>query len=184
MLRKNFIKNKNFIRINLLKNYRFNLKNNVAHTLKQNYLLKSENYINKNTYASLVNFFVKKGKKQTVEKFFKKSVEQWILKGSKQNFSLMIDKAFINTKPFVGVVTKRKGSKNIYIPQKLSSKRSLFTALKWIRETTSSNQKFFENFVEELNKCSLKTSIVIKKREELLKLAEDNLSNLKKKSKI
>ena len=76
MLRKNFIKNKNFIRINLLKNYRFNLKNNVAHTLKQNYLLKSENYINKNTYASLVNFFVKKGKKQTVEKFFKKSVEQ------------------------------------------------------------------------------------------------------------
>ena len=184
MLNKKFIKNKNFLRINLLKKYRFNLKNNISTNLKQTYLLNSENYINKNTYGSLTNFFVKKGKKQTVEKFFKKSVEKWILSSAKQNFSSMIDKAFLNTKPYVGVVTKRKGSKNIYIPQKLSPKRSLFTALKWIRENASSNKKFFENFVEELNKCSLKTSIAIKKREELLKLAEDNLSNLKKKSKI
>ena len=92
----------------------------------------------------------------------------------------MIEFAFLHTTPYVGVKTKRKGSKNVYIPQKLSTKRSLYIAVKWIRENTGSNKKFFEGFIDELSKCSLKTSVVLKKREELLKLAEENLSNLKK----
>ena len=40
-------------------------------------------------------------------------------------------------------------------------------------------RNFYEGIVEELIECSLKKSPSLKKREDLYKLAEDNLGNLK-----
>jgi ribosomal protein S7 len=49
---------------------------------------------------------------------------------SPKNYENTLKNAFLNTTPYVSVKTKRKGSKNIYIPLKISPKRGKFLSAK------------------------------------------------------
>ena len=188
MLKKKFIKNKSLIWLEIRKISKENLKNKLKNYYKP--LTQQANGFKKITsfqyYYFLLQYLIKKGKKYTLEKIFKQSLIFWIKNYSKNNFLFTLNNAYINLIPHVSVITKRKGSKNIYIPYKLSSKKGRFLATRWLvlNSLLKKKRKFYEGILEELLECSLKTSISIKKKEELLKLAEENLHNLKKKRKF
>lgn len=192
LTKKTFIKNKNLIWLNVRKNSRINLKNKIYTQFKplnpksssnQIILEESGKYLNSFKYFYfLLQYLIKKGKKYTLEVLFKKSLVNWMQNHSSKKFSIILDSAYKNLTPHVGVITKRKGSKNIYIPYRLSKKKQNFLATKWIllNALAKKKRKFYDGILEELIECSSKTSISIKKKEELLKLAEENVHNLKK----
>jgi ribosomal protein S7 len=47
-----------------------------------------------------------------------------------KNFKTTLTNAFLNTTPYVSVKTKRKGSKNIYLPLKITKKRGKYLSAK------------------------------------------------------
>lgn len=188
MLEKKFIKNKSLIWLEIRRTAKQNLKNKLKNYYKPINqqtvgLKKSLSFAH---YYFLLQFLVKKGKKYSLEKIFKQSLIFWIQNYSKNSFLSVLSNAFNNLIPHVSVITKRKGSKNIYIPYKLSVKKGRFLATRWLvlNALLKKKRKFYEGILEELLECSLKTSTSIKKKEELLKLAEENLHNLKKKRKF
>lgn len=132
-------------------------------------------------YKKLLKYLIKKGKKNTLEILFRKGIIFWIKDIQNKDFNEVLMNAFLNTIPFINVKTKRKGSRNIYIPMKISEKKGDFLASNWILTNAFAKKKrnFYEGIVEELIECSLKKSPSLKKREDLYKLAEDNLGNLK-----
>jgi len=200
LTKKTFIKNKNLIWLNVRKNSRINLKTKIytcfrpltSQPVKTISLSKEEEekekalaikYLHSFKYFYfLLQYLIKKGKKYTLEVLFKKSLINWMQNHSTKKFSVILDSAYKNLIPHVGVITKRKGSKNIYIPYRLSKKKQNFLATKWIliNALAKKKRKFYDGILEELIECSSKTSLSIKKKEELLKLAEENVHNLKK----
>lgn len=132
-------------------------------------------------YTHLLQYILKKGKKNTLETQFKKGVLFWMKSNLQKNYKKTLTDAFLNTTPYISVKTKRKGSKNIYLPTKISKKRGQFLSAKWLLTNSFSKQKrnFYEGIVEELLESSLKKSLSVKKRDELHKLAEESLVNLK-----
>ena len=135
-------------------------------------------------YKQFLQYTIKKGKKETFEKTFRKSAISWIKNyTSKPFFTKIVNDAFLNTRPYLGVQTKRKGSKNIYIPIKLSLNRGNFLAAKWMLTNAILKKKrfFSDGILEELFESSVKKSSSVKKCVELHKLVEDNITNIKKK---
>jgi ribosomal protein S7 len=189
--KKKFIKNKNLIWLNLRKNSRINL--NVKIQKYFDPLIKQQapvEILDKNQqpvlkkeptfkyYYFLLQYLLKRGKKYTLEVLFKKSMLNWMQHNSSKKFVEILNLAYKNLIPHVGVITKRKGSKNIYIPYRLSQKKQT----KWVllNALAKKKRKFYDGILEELLECSTKTSVSIKKKKELLKLAEENVHNLKK----
>jgi ribosomal protein S7 len=83
--------------------------------------IRFKNSILKNTrknYTHLIQYVLKKGNKNKIENMFRFLLfflsKKYVLQ-NKFEFQFIL-KAFINTTPRVNVKTKRKGSKNIYIP--------------------------------------------------------------------
>ena len=77
-------------------------------------------------YFNLIQYTVKKGNKNKMENIFKKMLF-FMKTGSSLNNNLefdVINKAVENITPVVGIKTKRKGSKNIYVPFPLTESRS------------------------------------------------------------
>lgn len=133
-----------------------------------------------NSYQQLIQYLIKKGKKNTIENLFRKSILYWgTLDLEYKNFDYAIENALLKTTPYVGVRNKRRGSKNINIPFKLSKNKGKFLSAKWILSTakTKKKTKFYEGIVDEIIDSSLNKSISVKKCEELHKLAEDSLTN-------
>ena len=137
--------------------------------------------------ADLMQYGIKKGNKAKIENVFR-SLLFYITKtpSINNNFKFKdILKAFVETKPKISVKTKRKGSKNIYLPVTISKKRSKFLSSNWIlsnaREKT--NKKFYKNLAEELMESSKKNSLSFRKCNDLHKLAEASINNLKQKLK-
>jgi small subunit ribosomal protein S7 len=116
-----------------------------------------------------------------MEIIFKKGFLFWMKNLNQSNFDTILKTAFTNTTPVVGVKTARKGSKNIYVPTRLTPRRGKFLAAKWMSSNilTKKKHKIYESIVEELIESSSKKSTSAKKRDELHKLAEENLVNFK-----
>lgn len=132
-------------------------------------------------YKNFSQHLIKKGKKATVENSIKKGFAHWIKHIEQKNFDVVLQNAFLYTKPLVGVKPKRKGSKNIYLPLKLTERRSSFLSSKWMLTNAfaKNKRKFYEGVIEELIESSLKKSNSNKKCDELHKLAEESLVNIR-----
>ena len=104
----------------------------------------------------------------------------------KISYKKTLTDAFLNTTPHITVKIKRKGSRNIYIPKKLSEKHKQFLAAKWMltNAVLKKKRKLYEGVLEELVDSSLKNSSAIKKRDDLHKLAEENLRGPRRKFKF
>lgn len=124
---------------------------------------------------------IKKGKKSTLENIFRSGLKHWAKNIPNKSFNPVFKNAFLNTTPYVSVKTKRKGSKNIYVPLKITANRGKFLSAKWIISNASSRNKRYisEGIVDELIESSSKKSLSVKKRDELHKLAEESLVNLR-----
>jgi ribosomal protein S7 len=134
-------------------------------------------------YKILIQFALKCGNKNLMENIFKKGLIFWSKNENfeKNSFIFTIKNAFLNTNAIITVKTKRKGSRNIYIPKKLTKNHSKFLSNSWIIKNayTKNKNKFFEAVIDELIKSSSNESFSVKNRNDLHKLAEENIVNLK-----
>lgn len=132
-------------------------------------------------YKNFSQHLIKKGKKTTIENVFKKGVVHWMKTSDSIKFDTVLKKAFNAITPGIGLKTKRRGSKNIYIPYRLTERRSKYLSANWILTSALSRNKhkLHEKIVEELIETSLKKSSSNKKYSEMFKLAEESLINLR-----
>ena len=137
-------------------------------------------------YKSLMRYIVKKGNKHSLECLFHKGLIFWCKNIQPNFYESTLTNAFINTTPHVTVKIKRKGSKNIYIAKKLSENHKKYLAAKWMLTNAAlkKKRKLYEGIIEELFESSLKTSICVKKRNDLHKLVAETLPDPKKKKKF
>jgi len=77
-------------------------------------------------YKNFSQHLIKKGKKSTVESVFKKGLIHLMKNSDSLNFDQILTKSFKCITPGVGLKTKRRGSKNIYIPYRLTERRSKY----------------------------------------------------------
>jgi ribosomal protein S7 len=79
-------------------------------------------------YMDLMQYAIKKGNKNKMENIFRNLLFFMIKTPTiDSNFQFKsIATAFANTTPKISIKTKRKGSKNIYIPIAISSSRSQY----------------------------------------------------------
>lgn len=127
-------------------------------------------------------YLIKQGRQTTSEKIFNQMLKYWAKDSLNKNFKTTIETAFFNTTPHLGVRTKRKGSKNINIPVKLSGSKKLFLSRAWLLKNAllKKKRKFFQALFEEINESSQKKSASVKKRDDLHKLVFESLINFKK----
>lgn len=132
-------------------------------------------------YKHFLQYIVKKGHKHSLEILFRKGLHFWSQSFIENPFENTLKNAFFNTTPTIGVKVRRKGSKNIYIPKKLTFKHSKYLAAKWMLTNAFAKKKrnLHEAIIEELVESSLKKSLSAKKRDDLHKLAEESLVNFK-----
>jgi ribosomal protein S7 len=139
------------------------------------------------SFINLMQYAIKKGNKNKIENIFR-SLLFYIIKNPnlQNNFNFNdIFNAISNTSPKMSVKTKRKGSKNIYIPITITENHSKYLSSNWLitHSKLKNNNTFYKNLAEELNESSKKKSLSFKKCYEMHKLAEASLSNLKGKLK-
>lgn len=134
-------------------------------------------------YDLFSKYFIKKGKKHLIENEFRKLFLFWAKSKNieNKNFEKVLDTAFKNTTPKLSVKSKRKGSKNIFIPIKISENKGKFLSSTWLRTNALSKKKnnFYQGVLEEFIESSLKKSGSVKKYNELYSTIENNLFNLK-----
>lgn len=137
-----------------------------------------QNFIN-----NLIPYVIKKGNKNKIENIFR-TLLFYIIKNP-QIFNDFNYDQFLNSiknvTPALSVKTKRKGSKNIYLPIPITTARSKFLASTWLIKSAKTKQhtKFYKNLSEELLESAKKKSLSFKKCFELHKLVEASLSNIK-----
>ena len=133
-------------------------------------------------YRNFIQFATRKGKKETAEKLLRKSLFN-VAKKNKNQFWKSIDSAVTNTTISLNVKVKRRGSKNIYIPIKMKDSFSKFLSYSWILNSVKKRHenKFYDKFVNEILETAENKSSTSKKKMEIYKLIEENISNVSKK---
>ena len=136
-------------------------------------------------YINLIQYAIKKGNKNKIENIFR-SLLFFITRTPSlyNNFNFEdIKKAISNTSPSMGVTVKRKGSKNAYVPFKITPARSKFLSSKWIitHARLKTNKNFYKSLAEEIVNSSKKTSLSSKKRNDLHELSIASCKDLNKK---
>ncbi len=132
---------------------------------------------------NLIPYAIKKGNKNKIENIFR-TLLFYIIKNPQTftdfNYEFLLN-SIKNVTPSLGVKTKRKGSKNIYLPVPITKARSKFLASSWLIKNANAKQntKFYKNLSEEILESAKKKSASFKKCFELHKLAETSLSNIK-----
>ena len=96
------------------KRFAFQAKNMSSSLITRKMKSLQTSSINIQNYKHLLQYIIKQGKKNTVENYFRKGVFFWIQKNATKNFDLTLKNAFLNTTPYIGVKTKRKGTKKSY----------------------------------------------------------------------
>lgn len=132
-------------------------------------------------YKNFIQFATKKGKKETMENTLRKSLFD-VAKKNKVQFWTVVDKAVKNTTISLNVKVKRQGSKNIYIPIKIKDGYSKFLSYNWILKSAKKRHesKFHNKFINEIIETADNKSVTSKKKMEIYKLIEDNVSNISK----
>ena len=131
-------------------------------------------------YKKLMQFALQKGKKNKIETIFRKSLFYLVQNKKYKNQSAkIINRAVTLTTPYINVKTKRLGSRNIYIPKRMKKNFSEFLSSKWILESAKnrSENQFYKKLVNELIDIVTNKSNAAKKKQELHKLAAENLKN-------
>lgn len=91
---------------------------------------------------------------------------------------VIFHQALENCKPVVGLATIQRGGKNYQVPIPLTDTRRRFLAMKWLitecRENRHRRTHMYEKLSQELMAAFVKEGSVIKKRQDLHKMAESN----------
>ena len=122
-----------------------------------------------------INYVMKDGKKSTAEKLvygaFKKVAEV-----TKQEPTVIFEKALENASPMLEVKSKRVGGANYQVPMEVRPERKFMLATRWIIGAARSKKgkPMAEKLAEELIAASKNEGAAIKKKQDMHRMAEAN----------
>lgn len=126
--------------------------------------------------SKFANYVMLDGQKQTARTIVYKAVEDLAAKTKTKGIEAL-EKAVENVRPKVEVRSRRIGGANFQVPVQVSEKRQTALAFKWIIEAARSARKNTEFWVvlsRELQSAYNKEGPAIKKKEEVVRMAEAN----------
>lgn len=126
--------------------------------------------------TKFANYVMLHGQKQTARTIVYKAIED-LANRTKTKGTEALEKAVENVRPKVEVRSRRIGGANFQVPVQVSDRRQTALALKWIIEAARSSRKNTEFWVvlsRELQNAYNKEGVAIKKKEEVMRMAEAN----------
>jgi len=132
---------------------------------------------NSDLVAKFINRMMKDGKKNAAQKSFYTALE--ILAKDGQNALSLFETAINNVGPRVEVKSRRVGGANYQVPLEVRGERKNALAIRWIVEAARarSNREFHtfsEKLAAEILDASNNEGAAVKKRDNVLKMAEAN----------
>lgn len=132
---------------------------------------------NSGLVAKFINRMMKDGKKNAAQKSFYTALE--ILGEDGQNALSLFETAINNVGPRVEVKSRRVGGANYQVPLEVRGERKNALAIRWIVEaararSNSQFHTFSEKLAAELLEASKNEGAAVKKRDNVLKMAEAN----------
>lgn len=125
-------------------------------------------------FQKMRQFFVRKGKKSTLESIFKAYLIQRGM-SKKNDLPLLLSNAFFNSVPYIKLKTRRRGKRIRYKVGFLEKDKGMNQALLSFSKNMSDNKHkggyFAKNFEKELENLSSKKSPIMLKRNELHRMA-------------
>jgi small subunit ribosomal protein S7 len=125
--------------------------------------------------SKFINHVMRQGKKDTAKKIVYGAFEN-IKEKTKRNPLEIFDLAIENVAPDMEVRSKRVGGATYQVPMKVSRKRSLSLAMRWIVGTAKSKKGKAMNvkLADELISASNSEGEAVKKKENMHKMAKAN----------
>ena len=127
------------------------------------------------TVTKLINYVMKKGKKEKARKIVYGSFD--IIKNKTQKEPVEIfERALENASPFLEVKSKRIGGATYQVPREVRGERKLTLALRWLLQGARGRKgkKMKEKLAEELIDAANNQGWAIKKRDDTHRMAEAN----------
>ncbi len=142
--------------------------------MKKKQQLNPDPVYNNITVAKFINYVMEKGNKSIARKIVYGAIE--ILKDkSKQNPVDVFEKAIQNASPVLEVRSRRIGGAKYQVPVEVSKERRLALAMRWLIQAAKGGKgSMKERLAKELLEAANNTGKAIKKKENVLRMAEAN----------
>ncbi len=126
--------------------------------------------------AQCINYIMQDGEKAVAQRIFYDAMEVIAEELNTKDPLVIFKEAVKNVTPLVEVRSKRLGGANYQVPVEVRQQRGISLALRWILQAARNRQgrPMEKKFAEELMDAYNKTGTVIKKRENVHKMAEAN----------
>lgn len=138
--------------------------------------LKPDEIYGSELVSKFVNYVMLDGQKQTARTIVYKAIEDLATRTKTKGIEAL-EKAVENVRPKVEVRSRRIGGANFQVPVPVSEKRQAALALKWVIEAARAARKNTEFWVvlsRELQNAYNKEGSAMKKKEEVVRMAEAN----------
>ena len=126
--------------------------------------------------SQCINYIMKDGKKSVSQRIFYGAMDIIAQEMNTQDPLGIFKQAVKNVAPLVEVRSKRLGGANYQVPVEVRQQRGTSLALRWILQAArgQKGKKMERKFANEIMDAYQKTGSVIKKRENVHKMAEAN----------
>lgn len=125
--------------------------------------------------SKFINHVMRKGKKTTARKVVYSAFEI-VKEKTKANPVDIFETAILNVSPSMEVRSKRVGGATYQVPMKVSKKRSMSLAMRWIMDSARSKKgkPIHQKLAEEILGASNKEGEAIKKKDNMHRMAKAN----------
>jgi small subunit ribosomal protein S7 len=131
---------------------------------------------NSEKVMKLINYIMKKGKKETARKIVYGAFDQIKIDGKTENPLQVFEEALRNTGPLMEVRSRRVGGANYQVPVEVRAERRLALSLRWIIDAARAKKgmPMTKKLAAELIAAGKNEGDAVKKRENTHKMAEAN----------
>ena len=125
--------------------------------------------------AKFINHIMKGGKKSIASRIVYKSFD-FIKEKTKKNPLEVFERAMENISPFIEIRSRRVGGANYQVPTPTTESRRFILACRWIVDAARKRKgkPMFEKLGQEFLEAAENQGNAIKKKEEVLRMAEAN----------
>lgn len=125
--------------------------------------------------ARLINYVMKRGKKNTARKIVYRALDE-VGKMEKKDSQIIFEEALQNVGPLMELRSRRIGGANYQIPQEVSSDRRLILSLRWILQAAKEKKgiPMHRRLAQEIVGASKNEGAAVQRRENTQKMAEAN----------
>jgi len=143
---------------------------------KKTNIVKPDFKYNSEKIGKLINYIMKKGKKNTARTIVYAAFDEIKEKAKTENPVEIFDTALKNTGPVMEVRSRRVGGANYQVPVEVRPERRLALSMRWIIEAAKSKKgkPMHRKLAEELLLAAKNEGDAVKKRENVHKMAEAN----------